>query len=190
MDPVQILKDEHRVIERVLDALDRYVDKSATVLPSGEKAELLLFVEFIQEFADRCHHGKEEDILFAEMLKVGFPREAGPLGVMFHEHQQGRAFVSELKRLGEQKEPWTDADREQLFRAASGYVTLLRQHIRKEDGVLYPMAEAQLPAEAMRSIGQRFQEFDRRQAGTGEHERLHRLGEELTSRHVDSTASQ
>ena len=188
MNPLQTLTAEHRVIERVLDALEQYVDRSRAAPVADCQAELLRFVEFIQKFADKCHHGKEEDILFTEMVEAGFPREAGPLGVMLHEHEQGRAFVRELKRLGEQKVPWTDAEREELSRAASGYIGLLRQHIRKEDGVLYPMAESQLPEDTMKSIGQRFREFEQSEARAGEHERLHRLADELTGRYLNLTA--
>jgi len=190
MEPIQVLKDEHRVIERVLDALEGYVKRSDRGAAADDKAELLQFVEFIQEFADRCHHGKEEDILFAEMVEAGFPRDSGPLGVMFHEHDEGRAFVGELKRLGEQAGHWTDADRERLSRAAFGYIHLLRQHIRKEDGLLYPMAESQLSADVMRSIGQRFHEFEQNRTEAGEHERLHLLGDKLASRYPSQGASQ
>jgi hemerythrin-like domain-containing protein len=188
MNPLQTLMDEHRVIERVLDAMEQFLDRCYRTAVADCQTELLRFVDFIQNFADKCHHGKEEDILFAEMVKAGFPREAGPLGVMLHEHDQGRAFVRELKRLGTQKGPWTDGDREELSTAASGYIGLLRQHISKEDGVLYPMAESQLPADAMRSISQRFREFEQNQAGASEQKRLRRLADELAGRYLDSTA--
>jgi hemerythrin-like domain-containing protein len=190
MEPIEILKNEHRVIEGVLDALEEYVKRSERGAVVDDKAELLQFVEFVQEFADKCHHGKEEDILFAEMIDAGFPRESGPLGVMFHEHDEGRVFVGELMRLGEQAEPWTNADRGRLSKAAFCYIDLLRQHIRKEDGVLYPMAEAQLSTDVMRSIGQRFQEFEHNRTGAGETERLHLLGAKLASRYLSQDASQ
>jgi len=188
MDPLQTLMDEHRVIERVLDALEQYLERSPRATVTDCQVELLRFVDFIQNFADKCHHGKEEDILFAEMVKAGFPREAGPLEVMLHEHDQGRAFVRELKRLGAKKDPWTNPDREELSTAASGYIDLLRQHISKEDGVLYPMAESKLSADVMQSIGQRFREFEQDEAGGGEHERLRCLADELAGRYLNSTA--
>ncbi len=44
-------------------------------------------------FADQCHHGKEEDLLFPAMEAAGIPRESGPIGVMLEEHNIGRQYV-------------------------------------------------------------------------------------------------
>ena len=83
MDAIEMLMTEHRTIERVLDGL---VGFSGEVQRRGgtEKPELLRFVTFLREFADECHHGKEENILFATMTEHGFPREGGPIAVMLH----------------------------------------------------------------------------------------------------------
>jgi len=183
MKLVDTLMNEHRLIEKVLDALERFVGGIDGT--QEDKAELLRFVEFIQKFADRFHHGKEEDILFDEMARAGFPRDSGPLAVMYHEHEQGRAHVRELERLGEQVGPWRSTDREALTKAAVGFITLLRQHIRKEDEVLYPMAESRLPAEAVESVARRVEAFEANESEEG----LRRLGEGLAARHPSSSSS-
>jgi hemerythrin-like domain-containing protein len=146
------------------------------------------FVEFIRKFADQCHHGKEEDILFAEMVKSGFSKSSGPLAVMFHEHEQGRAYVRELDRLARQRGPLSGADAKALTKAAFGYTALLRQHIRKEDDILYPMAATRLSAEALESIGRRFDAFESNETGEQEHDRLLQLAGELVAGHAPSSA--
>jgi len=120
-DPIELLMEEHRLIERVLDALD------------ARTAEPARFVAFLGEFADGQHHGKEEEILFRAMIEAGVPQKAGPIAVMLHEHDLGRALMDELATAT----TWTPEGR----RAALNYSALLRQHIQKEDRILYPMAK-------------------------------------------------
>jgi hemerythrin-like domain-containing protein len=50
-------------------------------------------VDFVRNFADRCHHAKEEENLFPRMEARGVPRDGGPIGVMLFEHEEGRAYV-------------------------------------------------------------------------------------------------
>jgi hemerythrin-like domain-containing protein len=180
MDAIETLMNEHRAIERVLDGLVAFADdvrrRGAT-----EKEELGRFVTFVREFADAGHHGKEEDILFAAMVEQGFPRDGGPIAVMLHEHDQGRALVAILRARAEQQEPWSDGDRQEIAEAARGYAFMLRAHIQKEDGILYPMAEQHLPPEAMQAVCEACERYESR---AGAHERLRALGDELVRRHA------
>jgi hemerythrin-like domain-containing protein len=183
MDAIETLMNEHRVIESVLDAIVGFADE---VRRKGttEKEDLGKFVEFIREFADACHHGKEEGVLFEAMIRHGFPRNGGPVAVMLHEHDQGRAFVAVLKARAEQAEAWSDADRQEIADAAFGYSQLLRHHIQKEDGVLYPMAEQHLPPEVMEEVSADCERFEAEKTGSGEHERFHALAESLVARYA------
>ncbi|HSN92059.1 MAG TPA: hemerythrin domain-containing protein [Anaeromyxobacteraceae bacterium] len=183
MGAIETLMGEHRIIERGLDALAAFAGGS----PAGgadDRRELGRFVEFIREFADACHHGKEEDILFEAMVQAGFPREGGPIAVMLHEHDVGRAFVRRLAALADQASPWSDQDRQALAEAAHGYASLLRQHIQKEDQVLYPMARQRLPPPVLEQVDRDCARYEEEKTGAGEHERLHRLAEELAARHA------
>ncbi len=105
MQPTDILMDEHRLIEKALDAMVAWVTALDATSESDDKAELARFVSFIQGFADTYHHGKEEDILFVAMVDHGFPRQAGPIAAMLHEHDQGRSLVGVLNGLAQQPAP-------------------------------------------------------------------------------------
>jgi hemerythrin-like domain-containing protein len=183
MDAIETLMNEHRVIERVLDGLVAFTGEVRRK-GSTEKEELSRFVTFIREFADACHHGKEEDILFGAMVEHGFPREGGPVAVMLHEHDQGRALVGILKSRVDQQEPWTDADRQEVAQVASGFSDLLRAHIHKEDAILYPMAEQHLPPEVMEAVGSACERYEQEETRAGAHERLHALAEDLVRLHA------
>lgn len=183
MDAIETLMNEHRVIESVLDALVGFADEVRRK-GSTEKEELARFVDFIRGFADTCHHGKEEGVLFEAMVRHGFPRNGGPIAVMLHEHDQGRARVSVLKAHAEQAVEWTDADRQEVADAASGFAEMLRHHIQKEDGILYPMAEQHLPPEALQAVSEDCERFEAEKTGSGEHERFHALAESLVARYA------
>jgi hemerythrin-like domain-containing protein len=181
MNAVETLMNEHRTIERVLDALVGFAE-DAVRRGVTEKDELGRFVTFVREFADACHHGKEEDILFAAMVTAGFPRNGGPIAVMLHEHDQGRALVGVLKARAEQPAPWSDADRLEIAEVARGFSAMLHAHIHKEDAVLYPMAEQHLTPEVMERVGEDCERYEAARAGN--HERLHALAEALVERHA------
>src|SRR6266540_1126404 len=123
MDAIETLMTEHRLIERACDALAAFADEVRRK-STDDKEELGRFVTFIREFADACHHGKEEDILFAAMVEAGFPRHGGPIAVMLMEHDQGRAHVRVLADLAAQAAPSSVADRQRLAEAAHGYAGL------------------------------------------------------------------
>lgn len=183
MDAIETLMHEHRLIEQVLDALVGFADELRR-RGATEKEELGRFVTFVRDFADGCHHGKEEDVLFEAMVQNGFPRQGGPIAVMLHEHAQGRAYARALQAKVEQPGAWSAADLQAIAEAATGYADLLHAHIHKEDAVLYPMAEQHLPPAVMAEVGARCERFEAEKTGAGEHERLHALAEGLVARHA------
>jgi len=186
MEAIEVMMAEHRIIERGIDGLMAFAD--GVLRGSGDQAELGRFVRFIREFADTNHHGKEEGILFAAMVEAGFPRQAGPIGVMLHEHDEGRRQVAVLAALAEQATPWSPDDRQRLLLAARAYGELLRAHIRKEDSILYPMAEQRLPVALAGRVDQACAAFDAGQAA-GTRRALEQLGAELAARHAPARAS-
>lgn len=178
MKPTGILKEEHRVIERVLAVLE----EAATRLERGEQLPKGLFpkaVEFVRGFADRCHHGKEEGSLFPILERQGIPREGGPIGVMLFEHEEGRRWVTVMDEAGARYSRGEEAAREDLIEGARGYSQLLRAHIGKEDNVLFPMADQVLSETDQADLLERFEAVEQEDMGEGVHERYHQLVEDL-----------
>src|SRR5262249_53590893 len=129
-DPLKILKHEHRMIERVLRALDGLCAR----LESGERVPadaLIQPIDFIRTFADGCHHKKEETHLFPALQQRGLPRQRGPIAVMLNEHEIGRVMIADLTgaaegyRHGEVEAPRVFAD------VGREYIRLLTEHIKK-----------------------------------------------------------
>jgi len=185
MDAIETLMSEHRVIERVLDALVGFAEETAR-RETTEREELGRFVDFVREFADAFHHGKEEEILFAKMVEHGFPKSGGPIAVMLHEHDQGRRLVGILRERAAAGGAWTAAERGEIVEVAQSYAGLLRAHIHKEDAILYPMAEQHLPAQAIQEIGEACERYEQDGARAAAHERLVALAEELIRGHAST----
>ncbi len=180
-DPIALLMQEHRLIEQVLSALERYAD--AVVGGACERDDLARFVAFIQEFADARHHRKEEDVLFVAMVDNGFPSDGGPIAMMLHEHEVGRSLVGELARIAESHDAWTGEIATRLGEVAREFAGLLRSHIAKEDEILYPMARSALPPPVMHEVAVRCEAIEQDYARRGEDTRLEKLGTDLAQRY-------
>jgi len=189
MDAIETLMNEHRTIERVLDGLVAFAE-DARRRGATEKEELALFVAFVREYADKHHHGKEEDVLFRAMVDHGFPRNGGPVAVMLHEHDQGRGLVAILAERARQDGPWSDADRQEVADVARGFSDMLHAHIHKEDAVLYPMAEQHLPPDAMSAVSEACERIEEAGAAAGTQARLTALAEGLVQRHASAVHPQ
>ncbi len=178
MKATDILMNEHRLIERVLDALE---DRAQT-LQKGAAVRTGFFldaVDFIRNFADGCHHRKEEGALFPAMIAAGIPKEGGPIAVMLGEHEQGREFNRGMEKAARAIQAGSLAERDELIRNALGYVALLRQHIQKEDGILFPMADRSIPTVAQNNLAVEFDRIEREETGAGVHEKFHAMAETL-----------
>jgi hemerythrin-like domain-containing protein len=140
MQTTQILMNEHRTIEQVLLAIEGMAVKAVRErqLDPQHAGQA---IAFIRRFADKFHHSKEEDLLFVEMETAGFPRHGGPIAVMLHEHDAGRALVGQMADVVEQAAAGDAAALATFSDRANQFASLLRAHIQKEDGILYPMAD-------------------------------------------------
>ena len=176
---IETLMKEHRLIERVLDSLESFVNQLEPGQRDARK-NIADYAEFFREFADRCHHGKEEDQLFKALGDHGFPRDAGPVFVMVGEHNMGRARIKELSAIADGDGPLISAELDQVRASAGAFISMLRMHIQKEDEILFPAAENALPTAALQELASGFDEFERTVMGDGAHKKLHALGEKLT----------
>jgi hemerythrin-like domain-containing protein len=175
MKATEILMDEHRVIEQVLSCLEKLADRCE----AGEKLDgtsALEALEFFRNFADRCHHGKEEGHLFPLLEARGLARQGGPTGVMLHEHDEGRRLVAAMAAALQQDTPG------EFVRHARAYARLLREHIRKEDHCLFPMAVGVLSEFELQALARSFENMESTKMGQGTHEEYLKLANDLAER--------
>ena len=133
------LREEHQLILQVSDAMQALVAEAERGDWDFDAFEEC--ITFIRLFADACHHGKEEDLLFPELERAGMSRQQGPIAVMLEEHRIGREYVRFMSEALDPARRGEDASRARLRNAAHGYVQLIRAHIMKEDHVLFNLAD-------------------------------------------------
>jgi hemerythrin-like domain-containing protein len=168
--PTQVLSNEHRVIEVVLDCLDELAARTRSS-NKLDKAAAAQFIDFIKTFADGCHHGKEEKHLFVALEGKGASRESGPVGVMLHEHELGRGFVRQMVSNIDRASDGDKAALLKFIEAAEGYVGLLRAHIMKEDQILFPLADQLLSNREFEKMTEEFEHVESHHMGEGTHQK-------------------
>jgi len=182
MKPTMELFDEHNAVLVALRILEKV---AAAIMARNDRAsaDLESLIDYFKGFVDRCHHGKEEDVLFPELMRRGVKREGGPIGVLLEEHEVGRGHV----RAMEEALRWLGRDgvdaASVIGEHAHAYGAMLRDHIVKEDTVLFPIADLVVPeAVAVRMAGQ-FEEIEQDRVGAGKHEAYHDMLDDLKDRY-------
>jgi len=178
MKATDILKQEHKAILQMLEIINAVCER----LQAGQSVNpdhLEQIVEFIQDFADRCHHGKEEEFLFKAMEEAGIPRQGGPIGVMMNEHETGRGFV---KDMSDAVREYRDGDSKAGLKFADyalNYSELLTSHIHKENNILFSMADRYLSDDVQKKLVEDFEKVEMEKIGKGRHEELHKILDNL-----------
>ena len=181
MKATDVMREEHRVIKRVLLCLTAAADQA-------EKGDMLdaesirKMIEFFRGFADRCHHGKEEARFFPVARQRGVGCAPGNIDILLAEHEQGRSHVRAMAESLTAAEKGDSQAKARFCQNARQYVGLLTEHIRKEDDCLFPTADKALTATDQEALVRAFEQIEREEMGEGAHERLHALADELCAK--------
>jgi len=172
------LSEEHRVIENVLDSMQKALQR----MESGQSVPPDFFIktaDFIKGFADGCHHQKEEKVLFVTMNQHGLPTQGGPIGVMLSEHVEGRELTQSMRTAAERLAKGDQSAIAVLKETANAYISLLREHIHKEDNILFKMADQIIPVEEHDEVLEGFERIEHEETGEGVHEKYLALAQSL-----------
>jgi hemerythrin-like domain-containing protein len=150
---MKYLMDEHVYILKVADRAEGVCNE----LSDGadlDKEFVRGFIDFIRNYADKFHHAKEEAMLFVEMQKPGVELPCNPVEQMLIEHDDGRELIAGIE------EGLNSEDVEKVVSNMKEYVGLIRDHIWKEDNVLYRMADESLNKEVLDKMFVDFEKVD------------------------------
>jgi hemerythrin-like domain-containing protein len=183
MRPTEWLVKEHDTILAMIDAVEA-VAKNLASGKAVDPEDLKAIVDFIRNFADKCHHAKEEDLLFTALEKVGVPVQGGPIGVMLHEHEIGRSYVANMAGAIDGYREGNEEAGKRYAENARGYAALLRDHINKENTVLYPIADMHLSAEEQERLRREFERIDQESFGADRISGYRKLAEEMRGKYL------
>ena len=142
-NPTDILRKEHDIVLKILDSLEKNLQ--AKNINQAKKSMILLKKEF-----NRHSLNKEEQVLFPEIEKF-MPRDGGPTGMMIIEHKD---LTESIKIFENEK------DINNLIEIGNHIINLLREHIDKENTMLFMMADMHLDNNQKKIILKKFKEID------------------------------
>ena len=174
---IDMLSNEHKLILQVVDGLSRLAAGMCTG-KTADPALLLEAVAFMREFADQCHHAKEEDLLFPALIAHGVPMHGCPIDALLHEHEQGRRLVREIADGSDAYIRNEPGAAEATAKAVDKIAALYANHIWKEDEMVFPMAQRLIPEGDRLTLYAAFQEVEARNP-PGTHERFHAFARKL-----------
>jgi hemerythrin-like domain-containing protein len=136
--------EEHENIRKMLKVIRKF---SYKVMTNSEYDvdDLPRIIDFVRTYADKHHHGKEEDILFQTMNKeIEKLAKSGAITGMYIEHDMGRLYMANLEKALETFKNGNDEARLDIIANAISYTDLLDRHIEKENTAMYKFAENML----------------------------------------------
>lgn len=175
MKASQQLREEHegiRIMLRIMESIRKQAQGRGN-LDTGHFAAIL---DFLKVFVDKCHHAKEEELLFPALEAAGVPKDGGPIGVMLHEHALGRKLVKAMEEsfnafsINGEKSAMHG-----ISRNVQEYISLLSEHIDKENGILFDMADHMLSEMQQKELHEGFERIEEERIGAGKHEAFHEL---------------
>jgi hemerythrin-like domain-containing protein len=152
------LLQEHEKIMKVLDIVEKVQEEKKL----GEKEELNFYLElseFIQTFADKCHHGKEEINLYHILAPLGDVSEKKMIEELVVEHNQSRRLQKEIQKAAE------EGRLSEAAKAVGEYRKLLLSHIRHENEEMFTSADKRITSELDDAIYGRFLAVEKRTLG-------------------------
>jgi hemerythrin-like domain-containing protein len=176
----QDLIHEHKAILIALNVIEKMCVNVQNNNKETDYKDIEDIIGFLKVFADKCHHGKEEDFLFPALEKIGIKNENGPIGVMLAQHKQGRELIKQMQESIVNK----IINKNAFVDAASSYVNLLRNHIEKEGTLLFPLSDTKLSASKQKELLNNFEKLEKDVIGEGKHEELHALLEKFKKKYI------
>ena len=181
-DAIEILINEHRLIEKMLGALEVWTERIGEE-PAADREIIRDFAEFFNAYVDECHHGKEEGFLFIRMSAYGFSNEVGPVSAMLSEQGEGREHLNALIEIGRGLGPLDARERNLVKGHALGYILRIESHMKREDDILFPVARHVLPPYVLDELTRAFEEFDGNTENLPRNDRLQRTAHRLLAKY-------
>ncbi len=182
MKPTNMLVNEHRIIEQVLNCLERMTERCAS---KGrlEEAPAREAIGFFRAFAECAHLAKEEAHLFPLVAGTKCPQGCHPSELTTREDQHGHAHLQAMEEAIEGAAAGEKDSVKRFMHHGQEYIALLMRYIENEEDWLFPQANRVLDEAKQQALGERLQRHDRENQCGGSHEKYvtiaNRLADQL-----------
>lgn len=184
MNSLDLMVFEHANIKRMLKLVRMFCYK----LYNREDVDfndIDKMMDFIKNYADKHHHGKEELKLFNRMVEhLGVAAQKLVNNGMLVEHDMGRFYIQELKIALDDYKNGNDEAVLDVIANAISYTHLLDRHIQKENDLVYPFAKNNFKKEIMDQINDDCEVFEQEAEKLGTQEKYLQLLDELEEKYL------
>ncbi|WP_313233921.1 hemerythrin domain-containing protein [Tissierella praeacuta] len=185
MESIKIMVEEHSNIRRMLKVI-RKLCYNLMTNSNYDIADFHIVIDFVRNYADKHHHGKEENILFETMnKKIERLAKSGAITGMYIEHDMGRLYMSNLEKAVESFKNKDDEARLDIIANAISYGDLLNRHIEKENTALYKFAENMLSDNSKSFVEDECKKVEELAIEVGIQEKYIALLEKLENKYLD-----
>ncbi len=186
MNGILLMVEEHKFIKRML----KVIKKASYDILKGKDIDYKDFeqmIDFVRNYADAHHHGKEEKMLFNRMIdEIGGAATKLVQHGMLVEHDLGRFHIKELEESLAKVKDGDEEAKIDVIANAVGYANLLNRHIDKEDGIAYPFAERGLSKETLDKINSECEAFEKEMQDKNVQDKYIQMLEALEKKYIYS----
>ncbi|WMC92576.1 hemerythrin domain-containing protein [Kineothrix sp. MB12-C1] len=183
MDGIVLMVEEHVNIKRML----KVIRKACLGILNGQEINYEDFeqmMDFVKNYADNHHHGKEEKFLFNRMVdEIGGPAEKLVKYGMLIEHDLGRLHMMNLREDLEKVKAGDQEAKLDVIANAISYTHLLIRHIDKEDSAVYTFAQRELSQETLDTINEECEVFEQEEDAKGTQKKYLQILEQLEEKY-------
>jgi hemerythrin-like domain-containing protein len=156
------LMQEHRLIERMIAQMRKEL-LSMKSKQDVNSTFIDVAVDFIRVYADRCHHGKEEGVLFRELSgKQISPEHSGMMRDLINEHVYARKTTANLDEAKERYMKGNEDARNDVWKRLNDLVEFYPKHIEKEDKRFFYISMEYFSPQEQETMLNEFRDFDRK----------------------------
>lgn len=184
MNALEVLRADHRLILRVLDALEIFTEELESK-PHDGRAELRRFNQFFQEFVGLNHHDMEESIVMPVLATHGFRWTGGALEKLREDHRHEEGLLESMDQAGQRDGTWSGYEIQALHFLLTEFIAFYRQHIRHENAELIAAASSRLDPAARADLDEKVTKFLEERVGVTARKRMLTLALELISAYPD-----
>ncbi|MCK9445000.1 MAG: hemerythrin domain-containing protein [Tissierellaceae bacterium] len=184
MESIKIMVEEHENIRRMLK-VTRKVCYDLMLDPKTDTSDFPKIIDFVRTYADKHHHGKEEDILFTTMNReIEKLAKAGAITGMYIEHDMGRLYMNNLEKALEKFKGGNDEWRLDIIANAISYTDLLERHIEKENTAMYKFAVNMLDPDSKSYVDNKCRDIEKKAVDVGLQDKYLGLLKELENKYL------
>jgi len=178
MTPTENLIKEHEEINELLDIMSKIAlkIKSKDVFYPNDVEEIIDYLIIIIE---NSHHGKEDDVFYPELISSGIPKETAPLSIINYEHTLANRYLKDISSCVVNCKIGNDFSGELLADSLTNYVVVIKNHIQREEEIIFPIANEVLSSEKQNEISQRFEDIEQKNISLSFFDRFNKLLKKL-----------